>query len=160
MIFESNFSKNKIYSILSANTRPLNFSNSMTANIFLSKSSADKIYLLKSGKFGVGRGQQPLIINLIENDSNTILKCKFGFTAPFIIILRLLVAFAWSIVLWICVFNPSVGLFSKLMVSSAVLIWSLSCFTILMIANEMFFSEQQKEIIGILVVHLCAKRIF
>ncbi|WP_010680993.1 hypothetical protein [Acetivibrio cellulolyticus] len=159
MIFESAFPKNKILSILCATTRPLNFSNSMTGDIFLSKSRGDKIYLLKSGKFGVGKGQLPLIIKLIENDSNTILKCKFGFTLPSIIILSLFVGFAWSTVLLICVFSPNNDLIGKLIVSSVALIWSLFCFALFPIANVLLFSKQQKEVIVFLESHLCAKRI-
>lgn len=159
MIYESAFTKNKIHSILGVTTRPLNFSNSMTGNIFLSKSRGDKIYLMKSGKFGVGRGQLPLIIKLIENNSNTILKCKFGFTVPYIILLCLFVGFAWSNVLWICVFNPNFDLIGKLIVSSAVSIWSLFCIALFAIANVLFFSKQRKEVIGYLESHLGAKRI-
>jgi hypothetical protein len=158
MKFETDLSKEQISSILYANTKPYNFSNSSTGNMFISKQQNDKIYLLKTGKTGKGRGQLPLVLNVIENDNKVTLQGGFRFTRADIVILTIFLSIAWFS-FGNVFFNSDFDLSDQFVVFFLVSIWTSFVIALFLFSNKMLFSNQQKEVLDFIKIHLCAKEI-
>jgi hypothetical protein len=159
MEFETYYNKQQIISIFNKYTIPYNFINSMESNAFISKLKNDKVILFKAGVLGLGGGQCPLVIKLIESNNNIILDCKFKNTISQIISFCLFICFAWFMVLELCIFNSNFDLWGKIITTFFALIWTLFCFAFFILGDRIFFNKRRIAVIRFLETNLYARRI-
>lgn len=131
MIFTTDCSKEQSISIFHTCTNSCDLSNYTTPGIFVSKYKNNKVYLWYTGDIVIGSGQLPLVIEIINNDNNITLKCKFGFTPQIIIPIIIFIGIVWT---FLCVFQFPVF-------------------------NKMFYSKRQEAEIEFIETHFGAKRI-
>jgi hypothetical protein len=160
MKFVTELSKEQIATRLNIHTMPYSFSNSLTGNIFISRFKNNKIFIWKTSKFGNGGGGQlSLILKLIQEDKQTILKGSFRLRSTAIAFLAVFVSIPWFSIVMPYLMNPDSGFWIKLFICSIVSLWSVFCFVMFPLFNLIFYEKQQREVLEFLRVHIEAKRI-
>lgn len=159
MIFTTDYSKEQIISILHIYTSSYDLSNYTTPGIFVSKYKNNKVYLWYTGDIVIGSGQLPLVIEIINNDNNVTLKCKFGFTPQIIIPIIIFVGIVWIFIFSTFILNSDSVLEAKLISFFAVLLWTFLCVFQFPVFNKMFYSKRQEAEIEFIETHFDAKRI-
>jgi len=160
MKYVTYLNKKQIIEKIRTNTEEWSLYNFLTAkNIILSKIKKNKVYLLHTGEFGVGRGHKPLILNIIENDKKTILKGGFRLTKLYVAGLIVFLGLLWFNIIKFDVLNPNINLYGKFIAVFSILIWTILAIAIVTYGDRLFFYNRRKKLMEFITNILEAERV-